>query len=354
MKDTTVKKQTLDAFIKQREKRQNDTGIEANKLVNLYRQLPLFGEDFLETYNKMLLDASPEVQMTLSDIVGGSVVRQYLEFLKSKQLHTDEAKPEAVKEDRLIYTTQEAYLPSADEMNAFQPAFHNTSVPFDGGDTAVSQDILKSQADFFEQSLLKQSELLEKTLSKIQENFQKHPSDTPRNTPNDKQLQEVQKTQLEAFNTSLKEILQTQNKVWTDAMQQLMTQTNEMNMKQMQAIENLIAAQGNVAPKTSYPIVEEYAPEGYVAKEYTRSHEPLKPYEFNDIFPDDSLSMKEGKSREKNVNVNEETAQFEKESSQKDVKSSQLPKPAKVFKDTQMPDDDVEILSEIDLPSGIL
>ena len=80
MKESTVKKQTLDAFVKQREKRQNDTGIEANRLVNLYRQLPLFGEDFLETYNKMLLDASAEVQMTLSDIVGGSVVRQYMEM----------------------------------------------------------------------------------------------------------------------------------------------------------------------------------------------------------------------------------------------------------------------------------
>lgn len=353
MKESTVKKQTLDAFIKQREKRQNDTGIEANRLVNLYRQLPLFGEDFLETYNKMLMDASPEVQMTLSDIVGGSVVRQYLEFLKSKQLHTDENKAAAQKEDRLIYTAEEAYLPSADEIASFAPSFQNAPASFEGVDMAVSQDILKSQAAFLEQSLAKQTDLIEKTLGKIQENTSKHVGQN-KNSADSAQAQEVQKAQLEAFNAALKEILQSQNKALTDAMQQIVSQTAEMNAKQLQAVEKLIASQGQGSQKASYPIVEEYAPEGYVAKEYTRSHEVLKPYEFKDIFPDDVLARKENKETEKAADPKGMKKNTEKDNPSKEVKSSKLPKPEKESKSSQSLDSDMEILSEIDLPSGIL
>lgn len=352
MKESTVKKQTLDAFVKQREKRQNDTGIEANRLVNLYRQLPLFGEDFLETYNKMLLDASAEVQMTLSDIVGGSVVRQYLEFLKSKQLHGDGTKPDVPKDDRLIYTTEEAYLPSADEINAFTPSFHNAPVASIGAEGTVSQDILKSQAAFLEKSLSKQTELIEKTLDKIQRSTPKK-DDTVQNDVSAIQIQEMQKTQLDAFNSALKEILQTQNKALTETMQQIVTQTAEMNAKQLQAVEHLIAAQtqGQGVQKASYPIVEEYAPEGYVAKEYARSKEVLKPYEFNDIFPDESESRKEP---EKNVEAHERKKSFEKTNLSKGAKSADLPKSEKELKNPQSSDSDMEILSEIDLPTGIL
>lgn len=352
MKESAVKKQTLDAFIKQREKRQNDTGIEANKLVNLYRQLPLFGEDFLETYNKMLLDASPEVQMTLSDIVGGSVVRQYLEFLKSKQLHADENKTDAPKEDRLIYTTEESYLPPVDEIDAFAPPFQNAPVSFEKADATVSQDILKSQTAFLEQSLSKQTELIEKTLDKIRESASK-PADGGKKQPDAVGVQEVQKAQLDAFNTALKEILQTQNKVLTDAMQQIIFQTAEMNAKHLQAVEKLIASQGQSLQKVPYPVVEEYAPEGYVAKEYTRPYEILKPYEFNDIFPDETSARKENKESEKVASAKAMQKESQKRNPAEAVKSSKLPKQEKELK-TQSLDSDMEILSEIDLPSGIL
>ncbi len=352
MKESAVKKQTLDVFIKQREKRQNDTGIEANKLVNLYRQLPLFGEDFLETYNKMLLDASPEVQMVLSDIIGGSVVRQYLEFLKSKQLHADENKTETPKEDRLIYTTEEAYLPSVDEIDAFAPPFQNTPVSFEKADATISQDILKSQTAFLEQSLSKQTELIEKTLDKIRENAPKL-SDDGKNQADIAEVQEVQKAQLDAFNTALKEILQTQNKVLTDAMQQIIFQTAEMNAKHLQAVEKLMASQRPEVQKPSYPIVEEYAPEVYVTKEYTCPHEDLKHYGFNDIFPDETSERKENKESEKIASAQEMQKEAQERNPLETKKSPRLPKQENES-ETQPLDSDIEILSEIDLSSGIL
>lgn len=350
MTDTTVRKQTLDAFIKQREKRQNDTGIEATKLVNLYRQLPLFGEDFLETYNKMLLDASPEVQMTLSDIVGGSVVRQYLEFLKSKQLRVEEDKQDAPVEDRLIYTTEGAFLPSADEMDVFNPSYQNPAVVEDGGDAPLSQDILKSQTAFFEQSLTKQSELIEKVLDKLQQNIQTNNTSEYRNASEDKQNLESQAVQLEVFKTSLQQLLETQNKVWADSMKQVLQQTGEMTLKQLQALENLIATQSD--RKASYPIVEEYAPEGYVAKEYTRAHEPLKPYELSDVFPDEVRIKKDNKNTDLAIVTSDDDLQKDKE--KKNSISAPAPKQMNDFKESDPLDDDVEILSEIDLPTGIL
>ena len=87
--EKTSQNSVLEAFLNQRAKRQNSAIVEARKLVNLYRHLSLFGDDFLNQYNEMLMGATPEVQMVLPDIIGGTVVRQYLEFLKGRSKQND-------------------------------------------------------------------------------------------------------------------------------------------------------------------------------------------------------------------------------------------------------------------------
>lgn len=111
----------LDAFIKQRSKRQNHAIIEARKLVNLYRHLALFGADYLEKYNQMLLAASPEVQSALPDVMGGTIVRQYRDFLQSNSSSmTEDGLFNADTDDKYQYAQAESYLPSPDDVPPFQ------------------------------------------------------------------------------------------------------------------------------------------------------------------------------------------------------------------------------------------
>ncbi len=79
------------SFLEQRNHKTNAAMQEAQRLVNLYRVLKVFGEDFVEKYNTMLLGASEEVQMAMKALVGGVEVRHYLEFLQTEaNLHDDD------------------------------------------------------------------------------------------------------------------------------------------------------------------------------------------------------------------------------------------------------------------------
>ncbi|MBQ4472325.1 MAG: hypothetical protein II942_03695 [Alphaproteobacteria bacterium] len=82
------------SFLAQRNSKTNVTLQEAQKLINLYRVLNVFGPDFMEEYNAKLLNISDEVNAALSALVGGLEVRQYIEFLKA-QNHVVESDEES-------------------------------------------------------------------------------------------------------------------------------------------------------------------------------------------------------------------------------------------------------------------
>lgn len=73
------------AFLKQKDNKTNVAMQEAQKLINLYRALGVFGSEFIDQYNVMLLNSSDEVQMALNALVSGQEVRQYLEFLQQEE-----------------------------------------------------------------------------------------------------------------------------------------------------------------------------------------------------------------------------------------------------------------------------
>lgn len=100
------------SFLKQRNNKTSDAMQMAQRLVNLYRVLGVFGSDFFEEYNKMLLNASDEVQTALTALIGGQEVRQYLEFLNSEQKKSQ-------KETNSDNPSQQTgWLPSPEEENA--------------------------------------------------------------------------------------------------------------------------------------------------------------------------------------------------------------------------------------------
>ena len=87
--EQTLERDQFQAFLKQRNSKTNAAVQEAQRLVNLYRVLGEFGNEFVGQYNNMLLSASDEVKMALKALVGGEGVRLYLEFLNSRVKQSD-------------------------------------------------------------------------------------------------------------------------------------------------------------------------------------------------------------------------------------------------------------------------
>ncbi len=239
------KNSVLEAFLKQRAKRQNNTFIEAKRLVNLYRHLSLFGDEFLETYNKMLLDSSPEVQMALPDIVGGAVVRQYFEFLKgrAKQNDTDSVISEDDAEDAYKYRHEESYLPSPDEVQPFV-----FSPQTDNGTRVADTPVAAVQLGAFEQALEKQNAFLTQALEKINQNVVAGMNGVG-NTSDLSSLQQAQKE-------LLSELLEKQNAQMNANIDTILKQTQELSARQLETVEKL-AQRVKSAPQDAYAVMIE-------------------------------------------------------------------------------------------------
>ena len=80
-------RQLYDAFLNKRENSRNTAAQTAQQLVNLFRHLPHFGDDFIQEFNKRVLSMPADVQMALSDLVSGPSVRQYAEYLRMHQIN---------------------------------------------------------------------------------------------------------------------------------------------------------------------------------------------------------------------------------------------------------------------------
>jgi len=112
MVDEKVAEQNqFQAFLQHKNNKTNVAMQGAQKLINLYRVLDDFGEEFVEEYNTMLLDASDEVKMALKGLMGGAEVRQYLDYLieRSHQRKNTEGENVATQGGAL------GYLPSPSE-----------------------------------------------------------------------------------------------------------------------------------------------------------------------------------------------------------------------------------------------
>lgn len=247
------KKSTLEAFLKQRAKRQSSSVIEARRLVNLYRQLPLFGADFLEKYNQMLLEATPEVQTALSDIIGGAIVRQYHDFLQGKAKKTDDnslSDDEAA--DAYQYRHEESYLPSADDVAPFGfvgagipsvESVSNHSVPSD------SQGLV-AQVGLFERALERQAEFLLHALEKVQTNIVQATKENETSSALIAELATLQQTQKE----TLAELLSRQNEQAQVNIDMILAQTKDLTVRQMEMVEKLLGTNKQSAP---YAVIEE-------------------------------------------------------------------------------------------------
>lgn len=245
----TSKNTVLEAFLKQRAKRQNSAAVEAKRLVNLYRQLSLFGDNFLDSYNDMLLAATPEVQMALPDIVGGTVVRQYLEFLKGRSKRSSDADTNISEEeaiDAYQYRHTESYLPTPDEVPPF--LMNTPSYQTGSGETGgVDATVLTAQISAFERALEQQNAFLTQALAQLQQNMTVERSSSSEG-------QSVDGSAFHAQKEMLTELLTRQNEQMNANINAILSQTQEMSARQMEAVEKLIQKQATPDP---YAVIEE-------------------------------------------------------------------------------------------------
>ncbi len=149
--------ETLRLFMHRKTVQEADMEQEAQRLVNLFRHLSVFGDDFIETFNHQLLSAPKEVIMLLPTIVGGSLVRQYAEYLSRQMGLTTEN-----REDTVLSQGDDGYLPGPENDIPFVTAMAAGVTPAAVG-TAPTTDTI----DAVQKIIETQGQLFADTLEKI-------------------------------------------------------------------------------------------------------------------------------------------------------------------------------------------
>jgi hypothetical protein len=119
----------LKAFLDNKNTKANTAMQQAQKMVNLYRSLDDFGEDFVDQFNKELLEISENAELMLNALIGGNEVRQYLDYLR----HTNTVDNDAEQGDASVIPPTQGYLPGPEQ---------------DGSDDEVKSSAYVSQLDF--------------------------------------------------------------------------------------------------------------------------------------------------------------------------------------------------------------
>ncbi len=218
-------KQILNAFVHRKKTRDNITALDAQRLVNQFRQLSVFKPEFVTEYNQQLLNSTDDIRMMMKDILGGPTVRQYFDYLQS-QLGTSEDRDENDNtETRPSPNTNAGYLPSPDED---MPIYYNQG-PSQGHSSEPiiemqSSNALTETLNLFQESNRKQLEALTTTLVALKDQFKQSGEQKKSTTENQltlNDLMQFQANQQQAF----EQLIQMQNKTLAALTQQLIQAT---------------------------------------------------------------------------------------------------------------------------------
>lgn len=83
-------RQLYASFLNKKENSRNTAAQTAQQFVNIFRHLSHFDDAFIQQFNQRVVNLPADVQMALSDLIGGPAVRQYAEYLKSYQTVSDQ------------------------------------------------------------------------------------------------------------------------------------------------------------------------------------------------------------------------------------------------------------------------
>ena len=152
----------LTNFFQQLKKEKDTAQIEAQKLINLFRQLDVIGAEYLPTFNEQLLSSPDEVQLNLTGLMGGTAVRSYLDFLKGKQGEKENSTNET---DSSL--PAHSYLPSPEEVSAVSLGSSVPGGSVDSDAMAQLQQYQKSMTETLQSVTKEQITLLNESLKQI-------------------------------------------------------------------------------------------------------------------------------------------------------------------------------------------
>ncbi len=247
----------LTSFQKRKEVRDNDTGIRAQRLVNIYRHLSSFPKSYVQDFNKQLLEASPEVQMSLGNIVGGNIVRQYLDYLKNKM-----GQPVGEKEDQNTeYLPEKSYLPSPedDQLGTGHTSFnqplgeapHSSFSPINSVEPFMDRFFSKQHEES-----VKQSEFFQRAIQQLQEGLSHQIQSISEQSRSSKEThEELQKMQQEIITQTVERIVKLQTDIFTKALSNVIQDTKRSYRPIPR--EKVSFLQNENESETQYPIIEE-------------------------------------------------------------------------------------------------
>ena len=171
--------QILNAFVNRKVTLDNTSALNAQRLVNQFRQISAFKPEFVAEYNKLLLAASDEELMMMKDIVGGPTVRQYLEFLRKTLNESVDENTNGEPQANSVITGNDGYLPSPDdELPIFAPIVRQ-SISNEGNTTESSlgqMDLIAQTMKTMQESNQHQTTILNETLNTLKEQINKNVS----------------------------------------------------------------------------------------------------------------------------------------------------------------------------------
>ena len=331
-----AQKEILSKFALKKREKEEVTAQTAQRLVNQFRALSAFRDDYVVTYNKELMEASDEIINFLPTIIGGPAVREYLDYLLAQKKQGKEFDNENID---FSITANEGYLPSPDEDFEFSTLQSGTSSPADPSVIKNQTTALVGAIQQMQKANEDQAKTLNETILLLKETLEKTPApvvveggaSVPVNTADTTVLLDNQRKMMEA---ALEKMIQMQSNLFSKTVEELSKTVQEVQ-SQLKPVGVVRQAMSSLKASTQKK------------GEKTEKQEKIEKQEKEPVIEKDSLPLlKEVVKEPQKEELDLLNPSFENQ--QSETKQAK-PRKKKTYESEPINEDEYEILSEFDI-----
>ncbi len=218
---TSQKNPLLQAFQEKRVHRASEALIKAQRLVNIYRCLESLPNSYITTYNDILRNTDSETERMLSTILGGAVVRSYMDFLK--ETSSQEATLSGdMPQEPVEASSQTGWLPPPENDIAIDA--ENISATSQTPDQeAILQQVMRIITKIHQDENKKQEQQLKNAIADIEKKLEAAPDLSKMET----RLQAFRTEQQQMLNTALEKLMSAQNNLLAETLKQAQVQAQK-------------------------------------------------------------------------------------------------------------------------------
>lgn len=225
-----AQKEILSKFALKKREKEEVVATTAQRLVNQFRALSAFREDYVVTYNKELMQMSDDVINYLPTIIGGPAVREYLDYLLAQRKQGKEYDNENID---FSIMKNEGYLPSPEEDFDYSTPQATGSTPTDPSVIKNQTTALVSAIQQMQKANEEQAKTLNETILLLKETLEKTPApvvleggaSVPMNTADTTVLLDNQRKMME---TALEKMVQMQSSLFSKTVEELSKTVQEV------------------------------------------------------------------------------------------------------------------------------